>query len=191
MGRQNCIQLQNQQLGQRADSPDPTDGAIKSVHVSLSRERLAVGWRVPSVPTGSGAGEPGLAPASARAELATQRGMTRRSEQTDLKPENVDKRIQSEPESDRLLATDNRFLAEHKCAGNRLNNQSASSGWNFGERQAQATLSQLKLKQASLLSLRPASRGTSAPGYLHPSPPSLILMPLRNVSGGAGNPGAG
>ena len=79
---------------------------MKSVHVSLSRERVGVGWRVLSVSIGSGAGDSGLAPASARAELATQRGMTRRSEQTDLKPEKADKRIHSETESDRLLATD-------------------------------------------------------------------------------------
>ena len=78
---------------------------MKSVHVSLSRERVGVGWRVLSVSIGSGAGDSGLAPASARAELATQRGMTRRSEQTDLKPEKADKRIHSETESDRLLAT--------------------------------------------------------------------------------------
>ncbi len=32
--------------------------------------------------------------------------MTRRSKQTDLKPEKADKRIHSETESDRLLATD-------------------------------------------------------------------------------------
>ena len=79
---------------------------MKPVHVSLSRERVGVGWRVLSVSIGSGAGDSGLAPASARAELATQRGMTRRSEQTDLKPEKADKRIHSETESDRLLATD-------------------------------------------------------------------------------------
>jgi len=79
---------------------------MKPVHVSLSRERVGVRWRVLSVSIGSGAGDSGLAPASARAELATQRGMTRRSEQTDLKPEKADKRIHSETESDRLLATD-------------------------------------------------------------------------------------
>jgi len=45
-----------------------------------------------------------------RAELATQGGMTRGSEQTDPKPENADKRIQSETESDRLLATDRIIL---------------------------------------------------------------------------------
>ena len=41
-----------------------------------------------------------------RAELATQGGMSRGPEQTDPRPENADKRIQSETESDRLLATD-------------------------------------------------------------------------------------
>ena len=66
--RKNSIQSQNQQLGQRADSPDSTDGALKSVHVSLRRERVEVGWRVPPVPTGLGAGDSGLAPASARVE---------------------------------------------------------------------------------------------------------------------------
>ena len=85
---------------------------MKPVHVSLSRERVGVGWRVLSVSIGSGAGDSGLAPASARAELATQRGMTRRSEQTDLKPEKADKRIHSETESDRLLATDSPKIPE-------------------------------------------------------------------------------
>ncbi len=88
---------------------------MKPVHVSLSRERVGVGWRVLSVSIGSGAGDSGLASESARAELATQRGMTRRSEQTDLKPEKADKRIHSETEADRLLATDTRsgWLATH------------------------------------------------------------------------------
>ena len=52
-----------------------------------------------------------------RAELATQGGMTRGSKQTDPKPENADKRIQSETESDRLLATDSGFGdTHHLCA---------------------------------------------------------------------------
>ena len=38
--------------------------------------------------------------------------MTRRSEQTDLKPEKADKRIHSETESDRLLATDRCTITE-------------------------------------------------------------------------------